>query len=560
MDTDLKILEALQDKKTEVPVDEQLQITRGAYAKVMTLAKLISRIAGSGMEAYGYLVKPRDSLDDIVTDVYLGNDQDTEGSYCRISEEGVLQACRDFESSGYSLLGWWHSHGSHGTFHSGTDWNNFRKILHGISSQTLYKTEEAVHIMEGDTLRVDNYKITGVELKGDIRILKKIERDPFAYSLVVNERGENYRRCWTKTYDPVSKKFDMNEPKEPELKIVEGDVALDIPELEWEVYEKIQMDRDTIERRKGPFNQKQYRNVARKFVESLDKYESEGGRYAGFMQGIQDSQEPLGRLVRMAEPGTGSLEKDGLEDRLTEELSRSELSRLQRNGITRARFEHENRLALQLMVGFSKVDDVEKQDAVIEKAKEKSGWLYRSAEIAEEGAKSLTRYAMEHLTDYKNEKGHKYVSLISNILVEMSRGKSFEEASARESYYQGAQKQDLLLFKQRDPVFNQHTHDLYCKKEEGVLHEFLREFSKAYQKGGSCDELIENYVMPYAEQEAKKVLEKEERIKDTIRDEIRKEYTGDAPPVETSRRGIFSLFPGIGKIFGRNYGSRKYCQ
>ena len=50
------------------------------------------------------------------------------------------------------------------------------------------KRKEAVFNRNGTTINVDNYKIEGVPEGTELRILKDIERDPYAISLVVNDR------------------------------------------------------------------------------------------------------------------------------------------------------------------------------------------------------------------------------------------------------------------------------------------------------------------------------------------------------------------------------------
>ena len=46
----------------------KLRLTRGTYQKIMAYAELTSRISHTGMECYGYLIRPKWSTDDLITD------------------------------------------------------------------------------------------------------------------------------------------------------------------------------------------------------------------------------------------------------------------------------------------------------------------------------------------------------------------------------------------------------------------------------------------------------------------------------------------------------------
>ena len=84
MNIDLKIMDALKDKEEKIDVTKTMQIQEGAYQKAMLIAKMVSKIAGGGMECYGYLLKDKDATNDIITDCYLADDQEVQAAYCQV--------------------------------------------------------------------------------------------------------------------------------------------------------------------------------------------------------------------------------------------------------------------------------------------------------------------------------------------------------------------------------------------------------------------------------------------------------------------------------------------
>jgi len=259
MELDLKILNALQDQEDDNI--QKISITKGTFAKIKAYAKVVTRIAGGGMECYGYLIKEKGSLEDTITDAYLADNQEANSGYCRVTEEGILESAAIINERGYELVGWWHSHGTLPVFHSGTDVRNFENVLHAIAPTTMKKRKEAVFNRNGTTINVDNYKIEGVPEGTELRILKDIERDPYAISIVVNERGENYREIISKTFNPATNEFDLHAPRRmPPLEVVqkENDVTFDLPDMEWEVRQKVRMSGARRGRRRKRHNCPEY--------------------------------------------------------------------------------------------------------------------------------------------------------------------------------------------------------------------------------------------------------------------------------------------------------------
>jgi hypothetical protein len=532
MNLDLKVLEALsKDENAETNGRKKLRITRGAYRKARTIAKLVSKIAGGGMECYGYLMKPSDSFDDLVRDVFFAEDQDARSAFVRVNPEGVKRAGEAMDAMGYEPLGWWHSHGSFGTFHSGTDDDNFRVILHEISPRTMFQNREAVFTHNDGVLRVGNYTIEGVE-PGEgkaIRIVERAERDPFAFSMVVNEREDYYTECITKTFNHAEKEFDVNEPYHPELEIVDvdDDVAFDIPDLEWEIHQKVTMSRsssrwDAV----GDFDCNEYKTITDEFVAKAAEYIKGGGKYSSFVADMLQAKADVSRcgLIKSAEEGgvedAGTLadlleeSREEVRENIEAGLRRSHFDRYLDANTKYRKFELENLISIQFMVEFAKERDLSEgqnrwwQDELVSKYRRRAEILAECAEKAENAVKSMARYAMEEHTDYKGELGHKYRKLMGHILTSMSSGSDhpFLDAVKRTTAKRPVlgHRKGLLMLKERVNIFNQLTKDLYymriakCNSQHnGKVYSFVEEFPDAYlNRPGDADGVIEKYLMP----------------------------------------------------------------
>ncbi len=516
MSLDLQVLKALQDEKpAPQDVTKEFRITRGAFAKAHLYAKLVCAIAGGGMECYGYLLKQADSQDDVVTNIYFADDQETSAAYVRVTEEGIHKTGLAVAARHEQILGWWHSHGNFAPFHSGTDVQNFEQLLHAIASQTMFKTEEAVYIADGDTVTVDRYRLDG--FKPSVpkpRIIKKVERQPFAFSMVVNAHNNYYLETITKTYLPEIGEFGLNEPTRPRLTIVdaEGDIELDIREMEWEIYNKVRMDKHPGEERPRRYRDTEHRAITRRFLGAAKDYLRTGGEYSGTITNmlLAEPAVPRAQVLKAAEKGgSEELRIQTLDDEVClanmQGLLQKSPFAIYRDANTKyKKFELENLVALQMMMEFSR--EGADRDQVIERYTARAKLLAECAEIAANATGALTRYAMEVHTDYKRAKGFKYKTLVANILWNMATERNFplHESVRREAAKnQGGINPRLMLLQDRIHMANQLTRDLYymaigkCNPEyKEQLTSFLREFPETYmQRPSEVDGLIEKCIL-----------------------------------------------------------------
>ena len=108
-----------------------IPINRGAYEKLNSYGIL----SGSN-ECYGLLLTPKNQNHGIIYDVILAPNQTVSGSHAGITGTTAMNAKQEIDSLGYKTVGFWHSHGNHPVFHSGTDNNNMNKLLPSIASNT----------------------------------------------------------------------------------------------------------------------------------------------------------------------------------------------------------------------------------------------------------------------------------------------------------------------------------------------------------------------------------------------------------------------------------------
>jgi len=556
MGLELKMMKALkEDENGSVSRDSRPQITRGAYTKDMLYAKIVSKVAGSGTEAYAYLVKPAEAFDDIIRDIYIAEDQDASAAYIHVTPEGVSQAANAINAMGNEIIGWTHSHGSLGVFHSGTDVNNFEVILHSIANWTKYKKEIGDCIVQDNTLYIDGYRIENispkntVESNGDqaetkIRVIKKADRDPFAYSIVVNDRGEYYCEKQTKRWDSLNNQFVMQRPEVMRLNIVdvENDITVDATDLEWEVRQKIRTSRydrydhnPTHKNDNGKFNWNflsnyRFSHIIDKFMAGAVDHIKDNGQYSKFMAEMLLAPEDKSRLELLRNAETGMIEnsadtlaeienkKSEIKSTLEEFLNKTEIRKFLHTDSKLKRAEQENKLLVLSMLGITRgspymggergntngIVDASTMDSTagktdyqataIKKYSTHARFMQESAQLAEGAIKSMSRYVMEEFTDYRKEQDHKYKRLLFNVLEHLKTESSYtlldalkaETETSRQGRLSYIKPIDILLMPERKNIFNQLMSDAYNlktgaqDKQSKRLLEFLGEFASTY--------------------------------------------------------------------------------
>jgi proteasome lid subunit RPN8/RPN11 len=222
----------------ELIMPEKITITRYAYTKMHLYARLIKSITQSPLECYGYLTAERNKDDGVATDAIIPVYQYVTTSSCTVSPDSELKTIEQIRSNNQKIIGWWHSHGDHPTFHSTTDIENFSRLSSMLYShnQLTIETErvqwkEKEHKAmwtnkDGRTLRIRDPqnldRIIEIEFEETIRNKPNVKnitsrrkiKKGFAYSVVVNSLNEE-------PYREIRQESLESPVVEPEILIIE---------------------------------------------------------------------------------------------------------------------------------------------------------------------------------------------------------------------------------------------------------------------------------------------------------------------------------------------------
>ena len=485
-DTELKFLEELVREDTVT--SKTYKITKGAFNKAMTYAKAIGQLAGTGIECYGYLLKPADSLDNTVTDIFLAPNQTNQAAYVRVSAEGVYQSSQEIEPKGLMIVGWWHSHGTFSTFHSGTDVRNFEIVLHSIAPRTMYKNEIGQYTYNDQTkeLLVNGTKIKGLELpkNSKLEIIRKVEQDPYAYSMVVNMFRSCYLEKITKTLISKEEGFRLNQPIRPALELVnsENDVKYTISEIEDDITSKVELHAGFNRYENGSYTssaassvksslsnpskniskpltiwnlnkdkKNKYEKVISEFVE---KFKDGAPDYLNsFIDGvITKDNSILSKLPKLnelqnvssiASPNVSQGASSNVSSNATStelgESGNTNISKISKkvnleelSTLLNERFENVSekycsnqvydiqRLREEIALHFVNEYANTPSIDVIKKYSKVNTALSSNFDISINSGKALAKYSMERFTDYNNECKHKYKNFIGHFLDNMN--------------------------------------------------------------------------------------------------------------------------------------------
>lgn len=243
---------SIEDRIKELFEEEKpywIRITREAFQKMNTYARLASEIVGEDIECGGPLLNYRNKQDNITRDVYLMDNQEVTPSEGRLKLGDSYAAARD---EGKKVCGIWHSHGAWKAFHSEFDDSQLRilyasnrenKIQLGkrrCNTQTNYENG-TLTIKAGDKLITIKTK----EKPEDITTEQLIERK-FINSIVINR--ESYLNGIKQPYQGYygeclleTKKGEAKKLKKLELELVEENntITKDERELLKECGEKV---------------------------------------------------------------------------------------------------------------------------------------------------------------------------------------------------------------------------------------------------------------------------------------------------------------------------------
>src|SRR3989344_862629 len=113
--------------KTVADAAKSIKITDYALKKANYAARKISELSSKAGKRGSYelgmymLSSSLKNDDDVVTDIYVAQEQVVTQGRCNITPEGVMKSLRDTKKSWKRIIGWAHSHGGFSTFFSAED-------------------------------------------------------------------------------------------------------------------------------------------------------------------------------------------------------------------------------------------------------------------------------------------------------------------------------------------------------------------------------------------------------------------------------------------------------
>lgn len=389
-EADVKINNLLDEDVREKTNSVNLRITDYALNKAKAYSKIICAIShepgikdkfDTNWEGYGYLLKQEWGLNDIVDEAFFAEDQDVSSAYVRVSAAGVQKAVDSVSALDYQIVGWWHSHGAFNVFHSGTDINNFITVTKGVAPNTMYIAENINPVKDGDYAFFDKVRLEN--LSEDTKIMRKVERDPFAYSLVVNKRGDQYIE---------RREVNLKTGRLRKPKIVKADPVMDnrtfnINDIEYDIRVKLGLRPAEPERR--PYGRNGFANH---FVDKCFKYlgTNKNPQLEKLLNNV--GKAPINQIYAKSCNGDNSdfkLNPDDVKNRLESVLVRSQFSSRKNSDA----YDLFAGLLFRFMVKFdvNNMADYCIEEQKINECNEKSGELTRA----------LCRYAQLPITNGK---------------------------------------------------------------------------------------------------------------------------------------------------------------
>jgi proteasome lid subunit RPN8/RPN11 len=125
----------------EIPNPAEIRITQEAYEKAWKISRRAVEACNSSTEVYFHTLDRIGSQDATIRDIYVAH-QIASGGECSPIPEKESEDFEEIRKQGNKIIGWAHSHGDIGTFHSGTDNHNLRHIpyIYGYRRTFMLKT------------------------------------------------------------------------------------------------------------------------------------------------------------------------------------------------------------------------------------------------------------------------------------------------------------------------------------------------------------------------------------------------------------------------------------
>lgn len=195
---------------------EKITITKGAFTKMNTYARIVSELADSHIECGGLMIGEHREGVPVVTDVVLleGIVTNSSGLFDTVNTHREYLKAR---KGGKQVIGMWHSHGNYGVFHSSPDdghldvlFNKNNMTLPNLLLKTVKETllgDEYIQIRESGLSIVREFGRNTYDVRFDVPdektkevikealshlkgvYVKETNGVPFAASIVINKES-----------------------------------------------------------------------------------------------------------------------------------------------------------------------------------------------------------------------------------------------------------------------------------------------------------------------------------------------------------------------------------
>lgn len=149
-------------------MENEILFGKNVMEKLWTYARLVGK-----SECYGFLICPIKSTERIVYDAILAPGQKTSREHVSVEPNDVASGKAELENMGCKAIGFWHSHGGFGLFHSGTDDKNLEELVDDLAGNSVIVendiTPEGIYVPHKENTVVATMNGSSVEINFNTR-------------------------------------------------------------------------------------------------------------------------------------------------------------------------------------------------------------------------------------------------------------------------------------------------------------------------------------------------------------------------------------------------------
>lgn len=189
----INLNETIMERIQDIPEVNSVKITKEAFHKMNLYSSIVSEIIGDDKECLGTLLNYKNRDDNTARDIHLWKGQKVTASNGWPGE--YLDDRKEADKRNMEVIGFWHSHGYNGVFHSSDDDSFLKEGYSTIKNKmvTGKKIRDLEIITNGETVNIfEEGKKTGLVIKGKIEDIKRVEWDKEYFvmsSVVINKNS-----------------------------------------------------------------------------------------------------------------------------------------------------------------------------------------------------------------------------------------------------------------------------------------------------------------------------------------------------------------------------------